>query len=454
MTLSCRVRTLAWGGFLALLAVSANAAEAPRVTAFVDVNVVPMDREIVLPHQTVVVRGDTIVALGSMGQVTVPADARRVEGQGKVWLMPGLADMHTHVEQSTDAALYLLNGVTTVLQMGGDRALPIEQIRAGVAAGTMLSPRIFFSQMVDGPEPLSGGIAIKTVDDAREAVRNAKARGDEFIKVYNGLSVEQFDAIVDEARLQGLAVIGHGVRAVGLPAGLFKGEVMVAHAEEFYYTAFANKTDASAIPGVVADVLRSGAYVTPNLSAFEAIAKQWGNPPQLQAYLKDPGATYMSLESRLIWLHKDYVTRRGDLQSVLDFLRQFTKALSDSGVPLLTGTDSPVIPGMVPGYSIHDDLRTLVEAGLSPYQALSAATRVPGEFITRYVKGSARSGVIAEGARADLLVVKNNPLQSLQVLRTPLGVMHAGYWESQAAMQKALADLRVENDRELESLGR
>jgi imidazolonepropionase-like amidohydrolase len=95
---------------------------------------------------------------------------------------------------------------------------------------------------------------------------------------------------------------------------------------------------------------------------------------------------------------------------------------------LLAGTDSPDIPGMFPGYSIHDDLRTLVESGLSPFQALSAATRTPGEFVSKTIPNSQRFGVVSQDYRADLVLVPGNPLQDLQVLKSPLGVMRAGRW--------------------------
>ena len=436
-----------WGLLLASVAVCANAADTSPVTAFVDVNVVPMDRERVLQHQAVLVRGDTIESLGNVDQVQIPVEARRVDGHGTAYLLPGLADMHTHVETADDATMYVANGVTTVLQLGGDRILPMKLIRSGVADGTLLGPQTFFALMIDGPG--GGGWVVESPAEARAAVRVAKTRGYDFIKVHAYLSLADFDAILDEAHKARLAVVGHGVRPDGLPAGLFKGQVMVAHAEEFYYTAFGNKPDLAAIAGVVEQTFQSGAYVTPNLSAFEAISQQWGNPAKLQEFLRDPRFQYLSPESRLIWVQRDYVQRHGNISSTLEFLKLFTKALSDRGVPLLTGTDSPVIPGMLPGYSIHDDLRTLIDAGLTPFQALSAATRTPGEFVVRFVPESARFGIVATGTRADLLLVSSNPLQSLDTLRAPLGVMHGGHWQTGDELQAVMNDIKSRHEAEL-----
>lgn len=415
----------------------------PAVTAFVDVNVVPMDRERVLARQTVLVRGEIIEAVGPAAQIAVPAGARRVEGRGELWLLPGLADMHTHLDNGEDAALYLSAGVTTVLQMGGDSQMfPITQLRSLLREAP--APQVFFGFMVDGPAPQSGGWPIHSDEEARFAVRVARERHYDFIKLYNGISSTQFDAIVAEARAQGLAVIGHGVRAVGLPQGLFRGQVMVAHAEEFYYTTFANTPDDSRIAAVAAEVKRSGAYVTPNLSFIDAIVQQWGRPAVRERFLRDPLVGAMSPWSRLIWAQprRNYAVRTGEFPMPLSFLQRFVAELSRQGVPLLAGTDSPLMPGLVPGMGLNEELRMLVASGLSSYQALAAATRTPGEFIARYVPGAARFGVVEAGARADLLLVGANPLASLDTLRKPHGVMVAGRWRTASELQAVLDENR------------
>jgi cytosine/adenosine deaminase-related metal-dependent hydrolase len=388
------------------------------------VNVLPMDQLRVLPHQTVLVQGDAIARIGPINEVAIPEDTQRIDGNGSAYLLPGLADMHVHVAEPDDAALYVVNGVTTVLHMGGPPVGGIGKIKQIVESGSILAPRTFFAFRLDN----EFGFVADTPERARNAVDLAQANGYDFIKVYNNLSPPVFAAIVSAAREHGMAVVGHGVRSVGLPKALFEGQVMVAHAEEFYYTAFGNRTDVKLIPTIVAQTRRSGAYVTPNLSAFEAITKQWGHPEQVAEYLRDVRAQFMTPAVRTHWINKDYVKRQGDLTAVLAFLREFTKALQDGGVPLLTGTDSPDIPGVFPGYSIHDDLRTLLESGLSPFQALSAATRTPGEFISKTIPHAQRFGIVSEGYRADLVLARGNPLQDLQVLKSPLGVMRAGRW--------------------------
>ncbi len=428
-----------------LTALPLHAAPSPSITAFVDVNVVPMDRERVLARRTVIVRDGRIESIGPANHMTVPAEAQRIEGAGKAWLLPGLADMHTHVASLEDAGLYLASGVTTVLQMGGEGKIdPILNLRASLSRGVM-APQILFAFMIDGPQPESGGWPIHSIEEARFAVRVAKERHYDFVKVYNGLKPEEFDAVVDEAHKTGLAVIGHGVRSVGLPAGLFRGEVMVAHAEEFYYTVFEGRPDASKLASVVAETQRSGAYVTANLSTIDAIARQWGKPDVRERLLRDPLVPYMSPYSRLTWgsARRNYSGRSGDfMDTQLAFLKLFVGALARQGVPLLAGTDSPLIPGLVPGAGINEELRTLVESGLSNYQALAAATRTPGEFIAKHVAGTERIGVVSSGARADLMLVADNPLTNIETLRKPRGVMSAGRWRTADEVHAQLEENR------------
>jgi len=234
-----------WKSLTAALLVSGAASAAPPgQTAFVDVNVIPMTAEQVLPHQTVLVSGSTIAAVGPAKQVRIPDGYARIEEKG-AFLMPGLADMHTHVNERDELLLYTANGVTTLLHMGQAQASFVDHVRAEIEAGDTVGPRIYFAFMVDG-SPELGRPYVKTPEQARAAVLFAKGSGYDFIKLYNAITAPEFDAIVAEATRQQMAVIGHGVRAVGLPEALTRGQVMVAHAEEFYYTAFHNKIPSDA----------------------------------------------------------------------------------------------------------------------------------------------------------------------------------------------------------------
>jgi predicted amidohydrolase YtcJ len=158
------------------------------------------------------------------------------------------------------------------------------------------------------------------------------------------------------------------------------------------------------------------------------MAAQWGKPEQVAKYLADPRALAMSPSVRMMWLRDSRQHRTGEIGEILLFLRKLTKALHEAGVPLLVGTDSPPIPGLYAGYSVHDDLQALRNAGLSNYEVLVAATRTPGEFIAKHVARAQRFGQIRVGMKADAMLVEGNPLESLDVLKQPIGVMTAGRW--------------------------
>ncbi|WP_407353774.1 hypothetical protein [Luteimonas sp. R10] len=148
----------------------------------------------------------------------------------------------------------------------------------------------------------------------------------------------------------------------------------------------------------------------------------------MDGYLRSPEARYLPPAFRVSWLAQGYARREGSLDRRVAFLSRFVRAMNDAGVPLLSGTDAQDIPGLVAGFALHRNLEALAGAGLSRYDALATATRVPGEFIRRHRPDLPPFGIVAEGARADLLLVAANPLDDLAPLSRPMGVMADGRW--------------------------
>jgi hypothetical protein len=418
---------------------------ADPVTAFVHVNVLPMDRERVLRDQTVLVEDDKIVAVGP--NVAVPRNARVIDGHRTAYLSPGLADMHVHSETKNDLAVYLANGVTTVLSMGGTRASFVDNIVPRSNSGTIPGPHVYTSFLVDG-SPEYNGFIVKTAEEGRAIVGLAKTNGYDFMKVYNNLSPKAFYALVDEGRRLHVPVVGHGLTQVGLEKQLAAGQVLVAHAEEFFYTYFtppgAELTDAvpdvARIPDAIAMVKHYGGTVTADLGNYGLIAHQIGHKEVVDAILNRRETRYLSPDWRLRWRLSTYVDKTAKLLPRYEFLKTFIKAMADAGVPLVTGTDSPSVPGDLPGYSLHQDLEELEGAGLTPFQTLSAATREPGEFIARTIGGD-RFGTIAVGYRADMILSEADPLSDLKTLDHPIGVMAHGRWYTKAELQRLLDEV-------------
>lgn len=243
-----------------------------------------------------------------------------------------------------------------------------------------------------------------------------------------------------------MPLVGHGVYAVRLERQLAEGQVLIAHAEEFFYTFFTppgveesdTPPDPSRMASAVALAKRYNIAVTADVATYSAIAHQIGRSDVVTSYLVRPDSSYLSPTDRLAWQTSGYVHKTATLGPKLAFLRLLVKTMADAGVELLTGTDAPSVPGMLPGVSVHDTLGDLEASGLTRSQALSAATRAPGTFIHR-TKGGNPFGIVAPGYRADLILSEGNPLATLSTLRSPVGVMVKGRWRDAGALN-ALTD--------------
>jgi Amidohydrolase family len=208
---------------------------------------------------------------------------------------------------------------------------------------------------------------------------------------------------------------------------------MIAHAEEYYKTYFQNKPDDARIPGAVELTRRAGAYVTPNLSFFTALTNAVADPQTVDRRMAESDIEFLPPDIRGNWLAARPAKASDRFVPELATLKKLTRALSEAGVPLLTGTDSPA--GLIPGTSVDEDLDQLVGAGLTPFQALSAATRTPGQFIHRYEPGAEEFGTITPGKSADLVMLGANPLVDVRNAREPLGVMVRGRWFESRELQ-------------------
>ena len=190
--------------------------------AIVDVSVVPMDANHVLEHQTVLVRGDRIAALGPAASTPVPDGISRIDGHGK-WLMPGLVDMHVHLEDPDDGTLYVANGVTTIRNMWG--VAQTLSTRADYAEGRALGPTVYTTgPILDGkPVIWPGSVAIESAEEADEEIAAENAAGYDSVKVYARLGKDAYFGILAAAKKHGLQVVGHVPDAVALDAVLAAG---------------------------------------------------------------------------------------------------------------------------------------------------------------------------------------------------------------------------------------
>lgn len=423
---------------LAGVATSFEQGKASSVIAFLNVNVVPMDKEGVLENQTVIIANGRISEIGAAGKTKVPKGTTRIEGKGR-YLMPGLVDMHVHLYSQHELPLYLANGVTTIFNLNGRPANLLW--RDEIVQGKLLGPTIY-----------SCGPTIRTAQKAEEArrlVEEQSKAGYEAIKIYNGVSKEAYDVIIAEAKKHKMLTIGHIPREPGFESVLKAGQA-IAHAEEYVYTTFNNKTDdESRIPEVAAATRDAGVQVLLTFVAYDHIIKQVESLPAL---LATPEMKYLAPWVRESWGIdvNPYKARLGTqgaaLTKSLAFQKTLAKELHRVGVRILTGTDA-MNPGVVPGYSEHEELRQLLDIGFTPFEAIRAATRYPAEFLTQ----TGEFGTVAVGKRADLLLLDDNPLKDIARIARPLGVMARGRWLPQAELQRMLDNVQPSYAKQVET---
>lgn len=392
-------------------------------TAFVHFNVVPMTSDTVLRDYTVLVAAGKVTAVGPSRDTGVPRGTRRIDGHGKEYLLPALADMHTHTANASELALFASNGVLTILNMGWSPDTFVAFGRQRYNSGELFGPTIFESRRMNRPYGRTSGIA--TIAQGRDTVRYAKRMGYDFIKAYSFLDDSVYTAIMDEAKTQRITVIGHQTFGIGLRRGFELGLKMVAHAEELR-PSFGVPVSSERADSLVELFKEFGTWLTPTLATFEAIDNTWGKPARLEQYVDEGVSAHAPPATIASWRRTNYHTQTGSVAAHFASYKDATRKLVRAGVPMLAGTDGPGIPGMIPGVAIHDEIAMLVSLGMTPFDALASATSNAGRFIATFAPGATPFGTITVGARADLLVVAADPRRNLTTLRSPLSVVRLG----------------------------
>jgi hypothetical protein len=434
----------------------------PAVTAFVGVTVVPADRERLLPDQTVIVRGDRIVALGPAARIEVPADASRIDGTGK-FLMPGIAEMHGHLPNEADTddiarlwfQLFVANGVTTVRGVWG--AANQFGLRERIARGQLLGPRlVLFSRPISGKEA-------PTPEQGVELVRKYKKMGYDGLKISEGLTLPTFQAIARTARTLGMPFGGHVPNEVGLQRALAAGQRNIEHLDGYLEAMVKDSVplggspqpdemlagimqgdwpaldhlDQSRIPVLVRATRQARAMVTPTMFVWrtlygDADPAELARLPELQYIPPNMRERWATMQAEVA-RKAPPAERLGRLMAVRD---RMLKALADAGGLIMLGADSPQRYA-VPGFSLRHETAALVKAGMTPWQVVEAATIAPA----RYLGLTREQGTVAVGKRADLILTDGNPLQDVSNIFRSSGVMVAGHWHPRAQLDQMLASI-------------
>ena len=423
-----------------LSALLAMPQSAPESVAFTNVNVVPMDAERVLANQTVLIEQGRIRRMGPAGQTPVPAGVTTVDGGGK-YLMPGLAEMHGHMPggevEEMVMFLYVANGVTTVRGMLGQDGHLALRHRAN--AGEIVAPTLYMAG------PSFNGNSVSSPEQAAQKVRDQKAQGWDLLKIHPGLTVPQYDAMAGTAHEVGIRFGGHVPADVGLEHAIEMGQETFDHLDGFieYLNAFDEPLDRAKLDGLVAMVRQADAWVVPTMVLWDVGIIGRGDGRAMADY---PEMRYWPKRNipRVVegvegWLgrhaararERDANPQRADLWA--NNRLEVLKALSDGGVGILMGTDSPQVFS-VPGFSLHREMQAMADAGMSSYEILVSGTRAVGEYFRR----SDTFGTVAVGRRADLILLNSNPLDDVGNVTDRAGVMVRGRWFSQSYIQDRL----------------
>ncbi|WP_133804974.1 amidohydrolase family protein [Kribbella caucasensis] len=445
--------------------------------ALTDVTVIDVATGHRARHQTVLISGDRIIAVGR--NLPVPHDATAIDLTGK-YVIPGLADMHVHSvgDDRISPPLYLANGLTTVREMSGNDT--VYGWRDRIDAGTLLGPRMIVgSKIIDGDPTLwdTSVIDVHVVKDeaaARSAVREAKGYGADFIKVYSRLNPTAYRAILDEARRQGLTVHGHGPDQVTIEQASAAGQRSIEHIHAValsvssrehevrrmlqaisvqpggYNSWFrqlhpiewiaANSFSQSRAAEVFGTLRRNRTRVTPTLTMHSVLdmPDYAALDPALKKYLS--ADALWGFDYAVEQLYKpnrtaEEIARQRDMWA---YRQRFVGELFAHGVPVLAGTDTGT-PYSVPGFSLHQELELLVGAGATPRQALYAATVEPARFLGL----GDDLGSVTPRTIADLVVLDADPLTDIRNTRRIHSVVTRGRVISPQARSRMLADVEA-----------
>ena len=433
--------------------VSCTAQEPVRNKEFVfrSVNVIPMDKEVVLKDQVVIVKNGKVVAIGDAGKIRYNKDAVVIDGKGK-YLIPGLAEMHAHVPPVDDLEpmkevllLFAVNGVTTIRGMlGHPRHL---ELRSKIQSQEILGPRFITSG------PSFNGQSIQSEEAGAEMVRQQKKAGYDFLKLHPGLTKEKFAAIAKTAKEVNIPFAGHVSFDVGVWRAIEAGYATIDHLDGFVESLvpgientdeqenglfgmfIADKADTNRISRLISSLRDQHIWVVPT----QALAERWFAPDKdADVLAKETEMKYMDAKTLTNWtntkknLVKNTNYNASAINRFISLRRKLIYECNKNGVGLLLGSDAPQVFD-VPGFSVHHELKYMVDAGLTPYEALRTGTVNVGKFLN-----SPEIGIIKTGAVSDLILLEGNPLSDIEETKNIIGVMLGNRWLSREWISKEL----------------
>lgn len=420
-------------------------------------------------NMTVVITGDRIDTVSATVDERQLTNAEVVDATGK-FLIPGLWDMHVHWYDKDYLPLFIANGVTGIRMMWG---MPMHHDwRKKIEQGTLLGPRLFIaSAVVDGPNPFwPGSIVAGNESEGRAAVRNAKKEGADFIKVYSALPRDAYFAIADEAKKERIPFAGHVPMSISAEEASTSGQMSIEHLDGILNACSSREAELMKS----AQLMLAENQLTNSLSKMPAywlheyeVALDSYSPDKADALFatfkknhtwqcptltvlrllftfdaaptNDARLKYMPPDVRSDWTGTDHFHKKRPPgfhafgQKFFKKQLELVRMMQRHGVGILAGTDTGN-PYCFPGFGLHDELELLVQAGLSPMEALQAATRNPARFMGR----EKELGTIEKDKLADLVLLDGNPLDDIANVQRINAVVYRGKFYSRHALDEML----------------
>jgi imidazolonepropionase-like amidohydrolase len=383
-------------------------------TLFVNVNIVDVANGRIRKNASVLVRDGKVEWIRddepAIDNVLV------VDGAGK-FLSPGLTDMHVHTHDDADYLLHLAHGVTSIREMNG-WGWRLKR-RETMASGKLLVPNMYITSQILNTSDFGGyAIPLDTVEEARAAVRQAADTGYDAIKIHNGLSRDQFVAIMEESKSIGLKVVGHIPVRVSVSDAITNGMHTAEHFKGYIDDQYLEISEDDWLSPSVG----MATYLTPTFYSY----REHLRGKDAERVIRED-ATKVLPHRKITW--QPYVVEKEDeilalRQNIRKMSEEIFKALLPYKVKWLAGTDSGGYELMVPGEALIEELEIMEGLGLSTADTLRSATTTAAEAMG----WQNRTGQIAPGMSADLILLEKNPLETVANLRTIVAVMIRGIW--------------------------
>lgn len=445
----------------------------PPSLVFTHVTVIDTTGANAKPDMTVVIIGERIREIANSETIRPPKNAEIVDATGK-FLIPGLWDMHVHWYDKNYLPLFIANGVTGVRQMFG--ATEHYQWRKEIEAGRLVGPHMLIaSPIVDGPKPVwPGSIAVSNAFEGRRAVMEIKRSGADFVKVYSLLPRDAYFAIAEESKKEGIPFEGHVPNSISVEEASNAGQRTIEHLTGVLNACSSREAELRGLAQEAEDQPPSARFAGPKYRARQELALGTYSPERAEvlfgelkknqtwqcptltvlrswaysdtpSFTNDPRLRYIPRDIASSWEPKSDIflkamTADDWAQSKKVFSKELeiVGAMQRAGVQILAGTDT-LNPFCFPGFSLHDELGLLVQSGLTPMQALQAATLLPARFLGR----ESDFGTIARDKIADLVLLDANPLDDIGNTRTISAVVFGGKLFSRTSLDKMLAKIEV-----------